>query len=412
MRNKIFYGWWVVLACFSTALLVSSVIQYSFTAFMEPIANEFGWSYTQISFASSLRGLEMGILAPIVGIMVGRWGSRKLICAGFITIGIGLYMLSVMQALFMFYIAFIVIAFGAGGCMSVTTMTLVVNWFDKNAGKALGMMSAGFGASGLFVPVVIWLIDSFGWRHAFAILAVIIWTAGIPITLIIRNKPEECGYLPDGGCSGQDESSAAEPHQDTPAPPFIELVKNRSFVYLNLAEAIRFLILSSVITHILPYLGTVGISRATAGLAAAGIPLMSILGRFGFGWLSDKFDKRLVSASAYGFVFIGLITLNYVQGIATIALFILFLGPGLGGLAVLRATILRGYFGRRFFANLIGIVSGVSAVGGVIGPTLTGWIYDTTGTYAIAWFGATGLVILATCLILNIKPERREYKEK
>jgi len=404
MRNKIFYGWWIVLACFSTALFVSSVIQYSFTAFMEPIANEFGWSYTQISFASSLRGLEMGLLAPIVGVMVGRWGSRKLICAGFITIGIGLYMLSVMQTLSMFYIAFIVIAFGAGGCMSVTTMTLVINWFDKNAGKALGMMSAGFGASGLFVPVVIWLIDSFGWRHAFAILAVIIWTAGIPITLVIRNRPEECGCLPDG--SGQDESSAAAVRQqDTPTPAFIDLVKNRSFVYLNLAEAIRFLILSSVITHILPYLGTVGIPRATAGLAAAGIPLLSIFGRFGFGWLSDKFDKRLVSASAYGLVFIGLITLNYVQGITTMAIFILFLGPGLGGLAVLRATIVRGYFGRKFFANMIGIVSGVSAVGGVIGPTLTGWIYDTTGTYTIAWLGATGLVVLATCLILNIKPE-------
>jgi len=67
MRPKIFYGWWIVGACFFIAFYVSSVIFFGFTVFFEPLVQEFGWSYTQVSFASSLRGLEMGILSPVVG---------------------------------------------------------------------------------------------------------------------------------------------------------------------------------------------------------------------------------------------------------------------------------------------------------------------------------------------------------
>ena len=67
---KIFYGWWVVLACFMIAFCVAGVTFYGFTAFIDPLVDEFGWSYTQVSFAASLRGMEMGILAPIVVVVI------------------------------------------------------------------------------------------------------------------------------------------------------------------------------------------------------------------------------------------------------------------------------------------------------------------------------------------------------
>ena len=79
---KVFYGWWVVVASFLIALYVGGTILYGFTAIFEPIASEFGWSYTQISLATSLRGLEMGLLAPVVGLLVDRWGPRKLLFGG------------------------------------------------------------------------------------------------------------------------------------------------------------------------------------------------------------------------------------------------------------------------------------------------------------------------------------------
>ena len=104
MINRIFYGWWVTLACSLIGLYAGGVIFFGFTAFIQPIAEEFGWSYTQISFAVSLRGLEMGIFAPFVGFLVDRFGPRKIIFWGILTIGIGLFLLSVTQSLAMFFL--------------------------------------------------------------------------------------------------------------------------------------------------------------------------------------------------------------------------------------------------------------------------------------------------------------------
>ena len=70
--RKVFYGWWIVGACFFIALYTGGVVFYGFTAVFEPLAHEFDWSYAQISLAASLRGLEMGLLAPFVGMLVDR----------------------------------------------------------------------------------------------------------------------------------------------------------------------------------------------------------------------------------------------------------------------------------------------------------------------------------------------------
>ena len=102
-RHTIFYGWWIVGACFLIALYVGGTIFYGFTAIFEPIANEFGWSYVQISLAASLRGLEMSLLAPFIGILVDRWGPRKLIFSGAIILGSGFILLSRTSSLGTFY---------------------------------------------------------------------------------------------------------------------------------------------------------------------------------------------------------------------------------------------------------------------------------------------------------------------
>ena len=62
---KIFYGWWIVFACFMIGLYVSGITFYGFTAFIDPLTREFGWSYAQVSFAASLRGMEMGGVRPV-----------------------------------------------------------------------------------------------------------------------------------------------------------------------------------------------------------------------------------------------------------------------------------------------------------------------------------------------------------
>lgn len=402
MTKRIFYGWWIVLACFFIGLYVGGVVFYGFTAFFEPIREEFGWSYTQISFAASLRGLEMGFIAPLVGFLVDRFGSRKLILYGTITVGLGLISLSLTQSLAMFYGSFLLVAFGAGGCTVVVTMSAVANWFHKKVGIALGVMASGVGASGFFIPLIVWLIDVYGWRTTLIFLGLGMWALGIPLSFVIRDRPEQYGYLPDG-------ESSVEP---IPKPEIQdrgvkiglkEALKNRTFLYLCTTEAIRMIAVAAVIIHVMPYLGSVGVPRATAGIVAGAIPLFSIIGRFGLGWLGDVFDKKYVMVWALFLMGLGMLAFCYVQVTGVVFLFLLLFAPGYGGAMVIRGAILREYFGRDSFGKMIGILMGFGSIGGIIGPTLAGWAFDTQGSYNIIWLIFCGIIGLAIWLMLRIR---------
>ncbi|MFH1294127.1 MAG: MFS transporter [Pseudomonadota bacterium] len=402
MIKRIFYGWWIVLACFFIGLYVGGVVFYGFTAFFEPIREEFGWSYTQISFAASLRGLEMGFIAPLVGFLVDRFGSRKLILYGTITVGLGLIFLSLTQSLAMFYGSFLLVAFGAGGCTVVVTMSAVANWFHKKVGIALGVMASGVGASGFFVPLIVWLIDVYGWRTTLIILGLGMWAVGIPLSFVIRDRPEQYGYLPDG-------ESSVEPIPKLEIQGrgveigLKEALKKRSFLYLCTAEAIRMIAVAAVIIHVMPYLGSKGVPRTTAAIVAGAIPLFSIIGRFGFGWLGDVFDKKYVMVWALFLMGLGMLAFCYVQVTGVVFLFLLLFAPGYGGGMVIRGAILREYFGRDSFGKMIGILMGFGSIGGIIGPTLAGWAFDTLGSYNIIWLVFCGIIGLAIWLMLRIR---------
>jgi len=402
MSKKIFYGWWIVFACFLISLYVSSVIFYGFTAFFEPLVEDFGWSYTQISFAASLRGLEMGLLFPLIGFLVDRFGSRKLIFCGVVVVGFGLLVLSFTQSLAMFYGSFLLLGFGVGGVSSVVSMTVVANWFRKKVGIALGVMMSGFGASGLLVPVIVRLIDVYNWRNTLIILGLGMWSLGIPLSFVIRNRPEQYGYLPDG-TSSSDQGGDNEIQDKAVEIGVKEALKKKSFWYLNIAETIRFMALAAVVTHVMPYLSSVGISRASAGLVAGAIPLFSIIGRFGLGWLGDILDKRYVMAMAFLIMSLGMLAFGYVQVMWLLFVFLVLFSSGSGGSMVLRGAILREYFGRDSLGKILGITMGFASIGGIIGPTLAGWVFDTLGSYHLIWFVFCGIIGLAICLILKIR---------
>ena len=408
--KPIYYGWWIVLASFVVAFYVAGTVFYGFTAFIEPLANEFGWSYTQISLAASLRGLEMGLLAPFVGILVDRFGSRKLLLSGVLVLGFGLILLGFTQSLAMFYGAFILIAFGAGGCTSVVIMTAVANWFEKNVGKALGLTASGFGASGLIIPVIVWMIAAFGWRTTLIVLGVGMWIIGIPAAIVMRSKPEETDdtpqveKLPNG-------SHLYRQQKNDKAFRYTEILTNKSFLYVNLAEMIRLMALMAVVTHIMPYLSSMEISRMSSGLMAAGIPLLSITGRFGFGWLGDIYPKKIIMAFCFGLMAVGMLSLCYIKLTGMIYVFLFFFSNGFGGITTLRAALLREYYGRHNFGKYLGIMMGFAACGGILGPTTAGWVFDRMESYYFVWLTLSALVGLAIILILRIEPKRNEEND-
>jgi len=154
----------------------------------------------------------------------------------------------------------------------------------------------------------------------------------------------------------------------------------------------------------MPYLSSMGISRPTAGMVATAIPVISIVGRFGFGWLGDIFDKRYVMAVGLCLMTMGMLSFCYVQRGWVILVFLLLFSPGVGGAIVLTRTIQREYFGRESFGKILGIIMGSGAIGGIIGPTLAGWVFDTLRSYQVIWFVFCGFSGLSLWLILRIKP--------
>lgn len=406
MINRVFYGWWIVLACFFISLYIDSVVFFGFTAFFDPLIEEFGWSYAQVSFAASLRGLGMGVFAPVVGFLVDRFGPKRLIFSGTVLVGSGLILLSLTRSLAMFYVSFLFLASGAVGCTSVVTMSAVVNWFDRNVGKALGVMASGFGASGLVVPLIVWLIDAFEWRTAWIILGLGMWGLGIPLSFVIRDRPEHEGSLSDRSLV---ENSAPQ-YQMERRQVDMSLkwaLKDRSFLYLNVAEAIRMMTVSAVVTHVMPYLGSMGIPRSTAGLVAGAIPVISIIGRLGFGWLGDVYEKRYVMAAAFCLMGLGMPAFCYVQARWAIFIFLLLFSTSFAGGRVLSGAILKDYFGTKSFGKMLGIVMASTSIGGTIGPLFAGWVFDHLNSYRSVWLILSGLIGLAAIQVLRMRSATR-----
>ena len=401
-KSKIFYGWWVAGACFLMSVYIGAVVFWGVTAFFEPLVAEFGWSYTEISFAASLRGLEMGILSPLVGVLVDRFGSRKLMTIGAIIVGAALLLLSRTQSLITFYIAFIMLSFGGGGCTSVVIVVVIASWFKKNLGRALGVTASGFGASGLLLPVIVKLIDVYGWRTTYLILGVGVWLVCLPMCWIIRNDPESMGLRVDGETEPVDQGDDKDRPRPAPAADvnigFRSAWRLPAFWAMMFLEFMRAMTSGAVALHVMPYLSSLGLSRNLAGLAAAGIPVVSIAGRLAFGTLGDRWPKRYTMALTCIMMGIGLLVFIYAGNFLWAGAFLVLYAPGLGGGLVLRGSMLREYFGRIALGKLLGVIMGFGAVGGMIGPTLAGWAFDASGDYRTLWI-AFGLFTLTAAVV-------------
>ena len=408
--GRVFYGWWVVVASFFTALYAAGVVFYGFTAIFEPIANDLGWSYTQISLAASLRGLEMGLLAPVLGILVDRYGPRRLIMAGAFIAALGLFLLSRITSLAMFYGAFVLITIGMSCCSQTVLMTAVANWFRKKVGLASGIAISGFGSGGLLVLVVNRLIEVYQWRMALLILSIGMLAIVLPLSLLFRHKPEQYGYMPDGENvnavipdTGSSPTEAPEVDIGVKHP-----IKSRAFWHIAIAYTFYSVLVSSIVTHVMPYLSSIGVGRSISGLVATFVPVISIGGRISFGWVADRFNRKLVGAGAFFLMFLGTFCFGYASTAGTWLLvpFLILFGTGFGGSNTLRPSLTREFLGRANFGTVFGLIIGINMIGNILGPFIAGLVFDTWGSYLHIWYFFAGLAIVAGIFILTIPPAR------
>lgn len=408
---KPFYGWWIVGASFLTLVYIGGILYYGFTAFFEPVASEFGWSYASVSLAYSLRGVEDGLLNAPVGMLTDRWGPRRVIATGVVIIAGGMFLLSYTNSLGMFYAAYAIIYLGMSCCAQTMNMTAISNWFRNRVGIASGIALSGAGIGGLLIPVTVKLIDMFGWRGAINILAVGALVLLLPLSLVFRHKPEQYGYLPDG----EKVKKTVKADNGTAPPQTIDLeikakqaLKSRTFWYLLVASVLFTILLTTVVTHIMPYLSSVGIDRAQSSLVAAMIPISSIGGRIGFGWLGDKVSRKYITALAFAMIGIGLVCLTLISATSmglTVPFLILF-GIGYGAINTMRPSLVREYFGRKSFGTLFGLMLSISILGSAVGAPVAGWVYDNWHSYQGVWIVFAVLAVVALIFIL-ITPKIR-----
>ncbi|MFW6126270.1 MAG: MFS transporter [Chloroflexota bacterium] len=398
-RGRIFYGWWIVSACAALNLYIGGVFFYGFGAFFDPIRTSFGWSYAAVSFANSLQRLQGGIGAPVVGFIFDKVGPRKLMFFGVSVAGLGFLFLSHISSLWTYYLAFLLISLGFSTGGAGIAMATVVNWFIRRRTLAVALMMTGFGLSGTLVPVVLRVIDAIGWRDTLLYIGIGVWVVGFPIAAMMKHRPEKHGLLPDGDTVGTEPPTSGEPdilEQSVTAGArwrevdftVREALRTRAFWLIGLTYTIQVLGTSAIFVHVIPHL-TLLEMRSISGYALAGMTVMSLVGRLGFGWLGDIKDKRYLLVITLALQCVGILLLANVSTWWHLIPFLIAYSPAYGGPIPMRPAIIGEYFGRKAFGAIQGLMHTVTIVGGIIGPIFAGWTCDLTGNYHL------GFMILA-----------------
>jgi sugar phosphate permease len=407
-QTKFFYGWYIVGASVIITLYTGGVVVFGFTAVFEPIAEEFSWSYAQVSLASSLRGLEMGLLAPFMGFLVDRYGPRKLIFGGSLVTFAGFLLLSHVNSLPMFYISFVLLAIGMSTTGGTVLMTPIANWFRRRVGIAMGIVASGFGLGGILVPIVTVLVDTLEWRMAMIVVGIGILVIVLPLSLLIRHKPEPYGYEPDGERIVLNDVSNIRSSQSINEANITvkQALRSRVFWQLGFSMMCQGFVVGAVVTHIMPYLSSLEISRTTSSIVAFIIPSASVAGRLSSGWLAIRFGSLRIIFAGFVLIAIGVFIFAYIsnQIIWLIIPFVITFSIGWGCIVTSRFSLVRESFGRYNFGKIMGFISGILMVGHVTGAPIAGWVYDTWDSYQGAWLVYSAIALLGALLVYTIPP--------
>ncbi len=398
----------------------SAVFWRGFQAFVEPILSTFtGWSSGAFAAAISLQRGESGLISPFVGVMLDRFGPKRVMFFGIAVTGAGFVMMSQMQTLWHFYAAILLLSLGMSFGTFIVFVATVGNWFVRRRAKALSMLMT-FSAVGAFVlPLIVWLIEVFGWRAVLLWIGVGFWVFGLPVALMMRRRPEDYGMLPDGEADVDAGSSAGEGGRYRRRVREVsigvrEVPRLRAFWQLAIAVSLAQLVSSTNLFH-LPALLEYDLGIWLASTAAGAVAIGDILGRVSIGFIGDRFDKRLILTLAFliqmaGVGALAMINSDYFGvswGLIPLPVFVLGFGLGFGASIPLRLAILADYFGRRSYGSVVGIASSVSAIFGVAGPLFVGFMYDFTDSYRPGYAVMALMLLPALPLTMTLESQAR-----
>lgn len=411
----VFYGWWLVGISGFVMTISTTPMFHAMGLWFVALESAFGWNRTQLSIAFSLTRVEGGILGPVEGYLTDRVGTRRLVLVGLIIMGVGLVMLGQVRALWMFYLAYLVMALGAGigGWLPLTTM--LNNWFNRHRAKAMGWSSSVSRLlSLLLIPAIAWAIDPdherLGFRLTAAILGMFAIAAAFPVSRLIRNRPEDYGLLPDGDSPATDGDAAratSSAHQSKAVPrsqfdfTVRQAVKTPAFWYISFGHGFTSMVLIALMAHLPSLMRDNGFSIQTAAYVVTAYTSVSMLFQIVGGHVGDRVPKHLAL-----FVFITiqasavLVLAFRSSDLGSIYLFAVLFGMGMGGRSPLTTSIRGDYFGRRSFGKIMGVSQVPMNVLLLIAPTFAGIMRDLQGDYVVAFTVLAALNLLGGVLFL------------
>ena len=371
-------AWLAVTGC-AVALTVAAgpLVLSTAGVFIKPISEEFGWDRGSISSGVLVGGLLSAVSLPLVGLLIDRWGVRRVLPIGIGLLALNLAAIAVTPPVLGVYILLIGLTGLTGATQNpVGYVKTVARWFDRKRGLALGVAVAGLAVGQALVPQYTqFLVGEFGWRTAYVGLAALLLVVALPAVLgLVRDPATTSPPL------ALDRSRAGSVPRAMPGLPVRAAVRGRSFWLLVASIVLVAATIQGSLLHVVPLLTDMGWSppAAAATLAAAGAA--SLVGRIGGGFLYDRAHAPYVGAGIFLLAAIGLLLLA--TGTAPVA-GIMAIGLAAGAETDLIGYLASRYFGLAAYGQLTGWLFAAFGIGSAVGPFVLGVAFDANGSYSM-----------------------------
>ena len=382
--SRAYAGWRVCLAAFVGVMFsFAAMVPFTFSLFLAPLQNAFGWKREAISQAFAITALTIAAVSPGIGTMLDKLQPRRIILPCIVVFAAAMASMSMLRGhIAQFYATYFIIGIVANGTAQLAYSRALLTWFEQRRGLAIAVMLAGSGTGSIVLPIIAQrVISTHGWRAAYLVLGSLA-LLGLPLTaLLVRNRP--LTTIP----------ASHEAAQGATKVRIVEILRTRVFWIIALPILLSAFTLNATIAHLAALLTGRGVSASSAAIALSMLGISGICGRLVTGHLLDRLFAPLVSLVVLVIAGAGVAVVAFATT-APMGIFGAFLmGVGSGSESDVIPYLIAKYFGRARFATLYGLSWTAYAFGGAIGPVVMGHAFDKAGTYV----PVTVLLIAAPC---------------
>ncbi|MFC1861304.1 MFS transporter [Chloroflexota bacterium] len=407
-NNRIFYGWIVAIAG-AIALFASGTLQYSFGVFVKPLADQFGWSRAAISACISIRSIVVTLACPPVGIFSDRYGPRKFMLIGIISVALGYFLVTQVNSLWQLYL-YLGGLTGIGlAAYYVPMASTVTRWFGGKSALANGIAMSGFSLAQMILPpLATYIVLQYGLDTCFIVLAIVSLVIGTSAWSFIRTPPTVSSRTALNTVIENDENKGENPTGDEDNYKLSEALHTRTFwllIVIYMAIAICF---QMVIVHIIAAAIDKGNAPNTAAIIVTLSGLTNTIGRLTLTTLARKAGNKVVYTIGLA---IQALVLYLLVGASRLPVFYIIAavyGLVYGGVTPLVPTLTGSFFGMKYLGSIFGVITTAYTAGSAIGPFVAGYIFDATGSYFMAFLFAAIAMTIAFLLSLILKPPQRK----